>query len=139
MLLGGVFIARNNLFIENLILNPPYEISFNILNKQKYPEFRNILHHGSADNIRRPAIWIIPHTTRLHVRVGRVGDWNAGCDTNEGLPLNHLINVKLRVQKRRIEVLFNNHLKCAANYPTDVENYEGPMWISNPWSVLDFW
>ena len=66
-------LQRNRKIYDVLNLQLPYSIRFDVFLRTLNPRWTNIIHHGSSDAIRRPAIWFFPGSSRLHVRIDRQG------------------------------------------------------------------
>jgi hypothetical protein len=82
---------------------------------------------------RMPAVWFIPKTLQLSVKVGtrKVGD--AGVDVKHPLPLNTFTNVTLSVIKETLKVYFNNTM--VESVPIIGDRASGPAYLffSSPW------
>ena len=86
---------------KNLV--PPFTISFQIKPRARKAGWHSILHYGNSNGIRAPGIWFYPGRTRLHIRVGRRGNGNDGCDPGRQLPLNKWTKVTVEVGKNFVK------------------------------------
>ena len=64
----------------------------------------SILHHGEFNHERSPAIWFIPGTLRLHVRVATQFDHNNGIDTPVDMRVNRWTHVAVVARERDLWV-----------------------------------
>jgi len=85
---------------------------------------------------RLPGIWFHPWSMRLHVRMGRGPDWNAGCDPTETMPINRRTYVTVRLHGASLQVFFDNREVCKASYPTKEPGHMGvEVYSGDPWST----
>merc|ERR1711881_106538 len=119
VLLGGArTLRRNTLISRSMTTHSEYDLTFDIRPQRKVSGWANILHftkrnanYGRADD-RNPAIWFYSNTYRLHVRQGRKGHVNDGCDPRQQLAHNRWTRVKVSLRRTRMQVFFNGRLVC---------------------------
>merc|ERR1712139_217730 len=101
VLLGGArTLRRNTRLSSNFRTASEYDLSFDIKPFRKVRGWANILHftkrnsnYGRAED-RNPAIWFYSNSYRLHIRQGRKGHVNDGCDPHKQLTHNRWTRVK---------------------------------------------
>jgi len=96
------------------------------------PGWSNVIHKGSADGTRNPAIFFYPGQTRLHIRSGTKDSWNDGGDPDVQLPMNQWTHVTVIHMHSRMEVFYNGKSVLKEWKWQPISN-DGPFYASNPW------
>lgn len=130
-----VFVNNKIGFIEGTTGN--YKLSFDITPKSVNGGWGSILHFSSTGGNccglgeRSPAIWTIPGTTRLHVRIGDAQDGNWGIDT-DGVPLNKRTNVTLQCNEKDVTLTVGTRV-YKVQQPS--RRFAGNLhvWAGDPW------
>jgi hypothetical protein len=135
---GGFPLVKGKL-LKTITTHKNYELSFNIRPTSKVNGWNNVLHFtkGPSNNSRIPAIWFFSRTTRMHVRQGRPGSGNDGCDTSAQLPLNRWSKVTVRLSGSVLTVLVNGQTWCKnTRYANSQAGTTGVrVYASDPWYV----
>eukprot|EP01006_Ploeotia_vitrea_P034020 TRINITY_DN65686_c9_g6_i1.p1 TRINITY_DN65686_c9_g6~~TRINITY_DN65686_c9_g6_i1.p1 ORF type:complete len:782 (-),score=475.77 TRINITY_DN65686_c9_g6_i1:266-2611(-) len=93
----------------------------------------NILHKGRINQHRNPGIWLFPHSTRMHIRVGTRGSWNAGVNPRP-VPMKRWTHVAVTVAGNHLTVYYNARVVARANLPGGAVAQNGEqLWASDPW------
>jgi len=142
LLLGGArTLRRNTRLSSNFRTTSEYDLSFDIRPMRKVRGWANILHfskrnanYGQATD-RSPAIWFYSNSYRLHIRQGRKGHVNDGCDPRQHLPHNRWTNVKVSLRRTRMQVFFNGRNVCnGPAYKDAVAPQSGmKVYAADPW------
>jgi len=142
LLLGGArTLRRNTRLSSNFRTTSEYDLSFDIRPMRKVRGWANILHfskrnanYGHATD-RSPAIWFYSNTYRLHIRQGRKGHVNDGCDPRQQLPHNRWTTVKVSLRKTRMQVFFNGRNVCNGPAYKDAISPQSGMkvYAADPW------
>jgi hypothetical protein len=119
---------------------PAYTVAFWIKITSTSPAFRSVLHKGSVDAERSPAIFVAPNGTALNVVSGTASDPNEGLFTND-LGLNTWVHVAL-VHTSTSRVLYLNGSPVSSVTTTAPVGNSGPLYASDPYypaagAVLD--
>jgi hypothetical protein len=113
-----------------------FEFQVEIRPTETQPHFRNIVHFTASDNTptnRNPAIFFLPDSTRLHVRVGEEQDPNRGCDNREDLPLNEWSIVRVVVSDGMVRVFVNYKAIESWEHRTRTPFSGCTVYLGNPW------
>jgi len=141
-LLGGVrTLRRNSIISRSMTTASEYDLTFDIRPQRKVSGWANIIHftkrganYGRADD-RNPAIWFFSNSYRLHVRQGRKGHVNDGCDPRQHLAHNRWTRVKVSLRKAGIKVFFNGRNVCnGPAYKDAIHPVKGVrVYAADPW------
>merc|ERR1712159_299068 len=142
LLLGGArTLRRNTRLTSSFRTTSEYDLSFDIRPMRKVRGWANILHftkrnanYGQATD-RSPAIWFYSNTYRLHIRQGRKGHVNDGCDPRQQLTHNRWTRVKVSLRKTRMQVFFNGRNVCNGPAYKDAISPKSGMkvYAADPW------
>jgi hypothetical protein len=117
-----------------VIVPADYTLSFSITPRGTVPEWTNLLHYtrDNTDGSRMPSIYVIPSSSRLHVRVGSDQSPNGGMDTM-ALPMNQTTFVQLQAIGAEVSLFFNGTL--AGFYEAPGTRFSGSAYhyVSNTW------
>jgi len=106
-------VLRRNKYVGKVRGSRNYQVSFNIKPWGTGHWWRNVLHFTTGRNRSRlPGVWFFSRTSRLHIRAGRRGSWNDGCDPRKHLPRHRTTKVTIRVAYGRMDVFYNRRLVC---------------------------
>jgi len=141
LLLGGArTLRRNKLITSNFKSSSEYDLTFSIRPIRKVSGWSNILHATKGGNYgratdRNPAIWFFSNSYRLHIRQGRKGHRNDGCDPGQHLKHNRWTNVKVSLRKTRMRVFFNGRNVCNGPAYKDAIAPQSRMkfYAADPW------
>merc|ERR1712166_920227 len=114
--------------------------------------YSNIIHftannqNYSSIGSRVPAVWFYSKSTRMHVRMGRPGKANDGCDPKEQLPLNKWSTFNLKLMGKTLTVSVDGKVLCVNNnYAKSDPSYKNvEVYAADPWhrtalaSIKDF-
>merc|ERR1712166_1419429 len=114
--------------------------------------YSNIIHftannqNYSSIGSRVPAVWFYSKSTRMHVRMGRPGKANDGCDPKEQLPLNKWSTFNLKLMGKTLTVSVDGKVLCVNNnYAKSDPSYKNvKVYAADPWhrtaqaSIKDF-
>lgn len=118
-----------------------YDMTFDIKPTGVTGGWSNVFHvtadnrnHGSHGS-RIPAIWFFDKTTRMHVRQGRPGNVNDGCDSCPALAMGKWSKVGLKLEGSTFSVSVNDKVCCTnANYASsDPGRTNVKVYVSDPW------
>lgn len=121
---GGAFgeeqsleLHKNHL-LTTLTTHKNYKLQFIIMPLAKISGWSNVLHFTATNKNggvggRIPAIFFFSGTTRMHVKQGRPGHPNDGCDTINELPLMKWSTVTLQLLESTFTVHVNGELWCS--------------------------
>jgi len=118
-----------------------WEVSFYITPTGAQETLSNIVHF-TADPTRNccengdriPAVFFHPRGTRLHVRVGKEGNGNSGCDPRRPLSKNIETKITIRVENDELVVMYGDSRQCKVSFvdafePEDlITVYGGDPW-----------
>lgn len=101
-------------------------VSFIITISNTNPAWRSVFHvtTGSDDSTRRPAIWITPDTTRLHIKSSTNVNLNEGDDTSP-IPMNQETHVVIVYNGQNRKTYFNKVLNQDFNFAGTITNNSG--------------
>lgn len=127
----------NTKLLSSFSMPANYRISFTFLIKQSTNNWTNILHFTKGNNSgqfgdRSPAIFVVPNTTRLHVRIGDSKDGNWGFDT-DGLPHNQQIPITLTCQGSSVSMIIGSIQTINVTQPSFRYAGNVTVWGSDPW------
>merc|ERR1712166_1667845 len=114
--------------------------------------YSNIIHFTANNQnynsigSRVPAVWFYSKSTRMHVRMGRPGKANDGCDPKEQLPLNKWSTFNLKLMGKTLTVSVDGKVLCVNNnYANSDPSYKNvKVYAADPWhrtaqaSIKDF-
>jgi hypothetical protein len=97
--------------------------------------WRNILHFGTSNAERIPAVWTYSQSSRLHVRMATKSSWNHGCDPPSKVPLGQSTHIEIRVAGGTFSVSFNGVVQCTTDYTGHVlpARTDRDVYVSDPW------
>lgn len=121
--------------IGTIQANKEYVLEFDITPQGTTSSWGSILHFGASNSERIPALWFYPgaHGLKLCVRSGRSGSHNAGCDPAERLVKDTKTTVKIVCAHDKLEVFFNNVLKCSTSHPNPLSPGLATIYSGDPW------
>lgn len=111
--------------------NGKYTFMFWIRPLKILPQWGQLLHKGEHRRDRGIAVWVIPKTSRLHVRSGTSMGWNTGVNTR-ALDMNRWAHVAVTHQDHALNVYFDGELVRSRRIPPPTEN-GGDLWTCAPW------
>jgi hypothetical protein len=132
-------IVKGTVLSDNFEISEEYQFSFDIMPTAKVGGYSSIFHFTDKNNCcgeyeRIPAIWFKSNSYRLHVRSGRKGSGNDGCDPREELPEGKWTTVKLAVSGNDFTVSFNGVEKCKnTRYANKVTPKSVKVYAGDPW------
>ena len=131
--------VRNTVLMNSFTITSDYELEFDITpTADPAPEWRNIIHFSSNDQdggafgSRSPAIWFVPGTHNLHVRVGDFENYNFGFDSEAGCSLNNQSHVILRCKGKNLTLYIDSNVYTLTQ-PTKRYNGNVKVYGSDPW------
>merc|ERR1712166_1413021 len=103
--------------------------------------YSNIIHFTANNQnynsigSRVPAVWFYSKSTRMHVRMGRPGKANDGCDPKEQLPLNKWSTFNLKLMGKTLTVSVDGKVLCVNNnYAHSDPSYKNvKVYAADPW------
>ena len=114
-----------------------YTLSFDIAPTGTYSDWNSILHFTTGTDCcdfgsRSPAIWFIPGSTALYVRIGDSTDGNWGFDRTDALPLFFRTKVTLECNESSVKLTVGTRVYNATQ-PT--YRFAGNLivYAGNPW------
>jgi hypothetical protein len=118
-----------------------YEVSFLLTPHGTLSGWTNIIHFTQTgknccdEGDRMPAVWFYSSTTKLHIRSGRQGGGNDGCDPTDQLPIGQATKVDIRVEGGKMQVFFSGNKVCETNTYSSPTSPSGTMvaWAGDPW------
>jgi len=124
--------ATKSMMVGQIDTMAEYSLTFELVPTGLIESWSNILHFGSIDNIRAPAIFFQKRNLKLHARVGTRRDSNRGCDSDKYLLINQVYFVNLTVHDEVMTFHVDGDLICRLSVP-DVQFYaDQTVYISNP-------
>jgi len=126
-------LAKDRVWIPNFPATSHYTFQFWIVPTATTPvagEYSSILHHGTADNIRSPAVWTC-RDGGLHVRQDTVKG-ESGIQCTQPLPLNQCTLVSVVNRDGELHVYYNDQL-VAKHQGATTAAAAGPVYLANPW------
>ena len=130
---------RQNNKIATIISTGNYVLTFKITPLGTINAWSNILHftnmNTNSDISRMPAIWFVPGTTRLHVRMGDTNDWNWGIDQTIVLPMNQETIVKLTCKDKNVHLNLSGAVSSDTYMKQPKQRPVGPaiVYAGAPW------
>ena len=107
--------------------------SFMIQPQGKLRDWGSILHKGNSNKERGPAIFFLPKSSRLHIRVSTEKNWNEGCDAKSDLPMKRWTRVFVQFRPGVAEVYFNGKLQNRCKIGKLIKRNSGPLYAGDPW------
>jgi len=119
------------------ITSQDYTMSFDMIIKGISGDWSNILHVTTGDNCcapgnRRPAIWLFPGETRLHVSLGDSKDGNWAINT-DALPLNKKINFNVTASGKQVTVTVNGKQYIHTQPNERPTGKDFTIYMADPW------
>lgn len=99
--LPGTVVPKKGQTIGSVQISENYNLSFDITPKSVKKDWGSILHFNSGGKDccdlgnRSPALWFVPGSLNLHVRIGDSKDGNWGFDSVPGCSMNQRIHISL--------------------------------------------
>jgi hypothetical protein len=129
---------RRNNYMGKIQSTGNYSINFVIIPKGVVSQWANLFHFSLSGNdldagSRSPAMWFWPGTTRLHVRIGDVTDFNWGFDTDP-LPIGVAQMINLTCIGNQVTMRAGSK-RYKLTQPKARYSGEMKLWISDPWYV----
>jgi hypothetical protein len=109
-----------------------YSYMFWIFPRTKQSAWASILHKGSSNDQRNPAIFFFPDSLRLHVRSGVSKDPNAGVDLSTELPAGQWTHIALAHSETELLVYLNGKEAAKVAIGAPLTN-SGPLYLGDPW------
>ena len=138
--LPGAFNPRSNTKLGTVQMTGNYTLAFSITPRGLSGAWTNIIRfHMNSVGLgdccglgqRSPAIWFIPNTLGLHVRIGDATDGNWGINTDP-IPMGQKSTFRLVCQGRSVTLTINSR-----TYTATQPSYRGygtaTVWGSDPW------
>merc|ERR1711957_878409 len=150
---AGEFTLRKGKFFKTLTTYKNFSMTFKIKpTARSINNYSNIIHftannqNYSSIGSRVPAVWFYSKSTRMHVRMGRPGKANDGCDPKEQLPLNKWSTFNLKLMGKTLTVSVDGKVLCVNNnYAKSDPSYKNvKVYAADPWhrtaqaSIKDF-
>merc|ERR1711957_1063580 len=150
---AGEFTLRKGKFFKTLTTYKNFSMTFKIKpTARSINNYSNIIHftannqNYSSIGSRVPAVWFYAKSTRMHVRMGRPGKANDGCDPKEQLPLNKWSTFNLKLMGKTLTVSVDGKVLCKNNnYAKSDPSYKNvKVYAADPWhrtaqaSIKDF-
>jgi hypothetical protein len=118
-----------------------FEVSFVVTPHGTVSGWSNIIHFTQTgknccdEGDRMPAVWFYSSTTKLHIRSGRQGGGNDGCDPTDQLPIGQATKVDIRVQGGKMQVFYSGNKVCETSSYSSPTAPSGTMvaWAADPW------
>jgi hypothetical protein len=108
------FVPRSGQQLGSAWNNGDYQLTMEIFpNQMLFNVWAGIVHFTASGNDRgpvgdrMPALWFIPSSLRLHIRIGDMNDGNWGVDTATSCRLNQWNTLTIVCQGRSVRVTFN--------------------------------
>lgn len=135
--------TRGDATVKNLTMTQDYKLEFDItpsaINTDNASGGWASIIHFTANNSdwgmlgsRTPAIWFVPGTLNLHVRIGDSTDHNWGFDSQPGCAINKKSHVSLECRGQSVTLKIDSNT-FTMTQPT--YRYGGPVTVyaSDPW------
>jgi len=134
---GPAVVVRKNTVLKHITTFSEYTYTMDIKPSGKRGGWTNLIHFMKkiSNGSRIPGVWFYSGTTRMHVRQGRPGNGNDGCDPLEQLKMNHWSSIKVTQAKGKLKVFINGALVCEnSNYGrSDPKRNPVIVYGSDPW------
>merc|ERR1711957_678352 len=139
---AGEFTLRKGKFFKTLTTYKNFSMTFKIKpTARSINNYSNIIHftannqNYSSIGSRVPAVWFYSKSTRMHVRMGRPGKANDGCDPKEQLPLNKWSTFNLKLMGKTLTVSVDGKVLCVNNnYAKSDPSYKNvKVYAADPW------
>merc|ERR1711957_629026 len=150
---AGEFTLRQGKLFKTLTTYKNFSMTFKIKpTARSINNYSNIIHftannqNYSSIGSRVPAVWFYSKSTRMHVRMGRPGKANDGCDPKEQLPLNKWTTFNLKLMGKTLTVSVDGKVLCVNNNyaKSDPSDKNVKVYAADPWhrtaqaSIKDF-
>lgn len=93
----------------------------------------SVLHKGTSNAERGPAIFFYPGSTRLQIRSSSAKSYNEGFDPERALPIGRWTHVAVAAGRGRLRVYFDGAL-VGDTAIAKLKPNSGPLWAGNPWA-----
>jgi hypothetical protein len=112
-----------------------YSLSFDLTPLRTTNQWTNVFHFSktNTDGSRMPGVWIVPGTTRLHIRVGREEQPNDGIINTLPLPLNAKTKVVIELIRNQALILFNGTIAGYYSLSGGRDHGWATAYFSDPW------
>jgi hypothetical protein len=134
------FDGTNHVDVPYAMTGFPSSSSFSVsfimtVDQEPTGDWRNVLHIGSADGERTPAIWLSPGAMTLHARVTTAAAGNGGIDASSiGLVVGEPTHVTYVMAGTHLSLYVNGVLSDEYDDGTEAVVVEQPMYIgADPW------
>jgi hypothetical protein len=134
---------ENMVLVKSLTMPQNYKLEFDItplaiLTETRAGGWGSIIHFTSTDTdwgvlgCRAPAIWFVPGSLNLHVRIGDSTDFNWGFDSQPGCSIGVKTRISLECRGSAVTLKVGSNT-FTAKQPAN--RYTGPVTVygSNPW------
>ena len=95
--------------------------------------FSNIIHIGTSDLTRLPAIYCYPNSSQLHIRSATSANPNEGCDTPTQMALNTWFHLAVVHNLSGIIVYVNGVVVCTNTVGGPLSFINQPFYASDTW------
>jgi len=109
--------TQNTVLMKKFAMTSDYELDFDITpTAASSSQWQNIIHFSSnntdssAFGSRSPAIWFVPGTLNLHVRVGDSTNFNFGFDSQAGCTQGNQSHVNLRCKGKNVILTIDSNI-----------------------------
>jgi len=131
--------VQGTILMKKFAMTQDYEIDFDITpTAASSSQWENIIHFSSNNTdssgfgSRSPAIWFVPGTLNLHVRVGDSTNFNFGFDSQEGCTQGNQSHVNLRCKGKTVILTIDSNI-YKLTQPTYRYNGNVIVYGSCPW------
>ena len=133
-------VTANTLIVPNLVMSQDYKLEFDITpSATGQPGAWRSIMHFTSDNTdaasfgsRTPAIWFVPNTMNLHVRVGDSTNLNWGFDSVPGCAVGKKSNVVLECKGSSVTLTIDTK-SYSLTQPTFRYSGNVKVYGSDPW------
>jgi len=138
---AGEFSLRKGKLMKTLTTYKNFSMTFKIKPTARRGGWGSIVHFTANNqnyrgaSSRIPAVWFYSNSTRMHVRMGRPGKANDGCDPKEQLPLNKWSTFNLKLMGKTLTVSVDGKVLCVNNnYAKSDPSYKNvKVYAADPW------
>jgi len=122
-------------FISPTFIPANYSLSFDLTPLGISNQWSNIFHVTKTDNdgSRMPGVWVVPGTTKLHIRVGKEDQANDGVIGTFNLPMFETTRVVIELFGNRSLIYFNNSIAGYYSLLGSRDIGLATFLVSDPW------
>lgn len=95
-------------------------------------KWRKVIHRGATNQERTFAIWMHPHSNRLHYRISTTASWNEGGNSQTALEVNEWTHIAYVREGDRLLLYLNGELDSSVALRGSVIANDGPLRIGSP-------